>query len=62
MEADCNEGSVESIGSEDEFMLFPNPADKTVTILGETLCRKIHSLVDAADLPIPTSLPMITAI
>ncbi len=32
VEEACNEVSVESIGFEDNFLLFPNPADKTVAI------------------------------
>lgn len=34
VEAACNEVSTESIGLEEEFLIFPNPAGKTVTISG----------------------------
>ena len=34
VEEACNQVSIESIGFEDTFLLFPNPAGKTVTISG----------------------------
>ena len=37
VEAACNEVSAESIGFEDEVLLFPNPSNKTVTISGNNI-------------------------
>ncbi|MFH1121963.1 MAG: T9SS type A sorting domain-containing protein [Bacteroidota bacterium] len=43
VEAACDEVSIESIGFEDDYLLFPNPAGKTVTISGNnaTAIREI---------------------
>ncbi len=41
VEAACDEVSVESIGFEDTFLLFPNPTGKTVTISGNN-CAAIR--------------------
>jgi hypothetical protein len=43
VEAACNQVSTESIGFDDEILLFPNPAGKTVTISGNkgTTIREI---------------------